>query len=87
MPIAASPATGWDDHELALADYRTALELDEKLSKGPGWLWRFLRNVPEAPPTIRDRADYLEAELAKPLGERLLQVPEKDAEQRMYKID
>jgi len=68
-------------------DYRAALQLDEKLTKGPGWLWRFLRNVPEAPPTIRDRAEYLEAELAKPAAERLLQVPEKDAEQRMYKVD
>ncbi len=75
------------EYEQALVDYRTALELDEKLAKGPGWLWRFLRNVPEAPPTIKDRADYLEAELAKPEEERLLQLPEKDDEQRMYKID
>jgi len=72
-------------HEAALRDYRTALELDSKLAKGPGWLWRFLRNIPEPPPTIADRADYLEAELKKPEGERLLQVPEIDSEQRMYK--
>lgn len=74
-------------HEQALADYRAALELDAKLAKGPGWLWRFLRNVQEPPPTIRDRAEYLEAELAKPPEERLLRLPDKDAEQRMYKID
>lgn len=86
----ADRGIAWDrlgEHEKALADYRAALELDQDLAKGPGWLWRFLRNVPEPPPTIRDRADYLEAELAKPPEERLLRLPEKDAEQRMYKID
>ena len=41
----------------------------------------------EKPPTIADRADYLETELAKPADERLLQLPEKDGEQRMYKVD
>lgn len=71
----------------ALADYRRALELDPKLAKGPGWLWRFLRNVDEKPPTIEDRAEYLEAELAKPADERLLHVPELDDKQRMYKVD
>lgn len=75
------------EHEKALADYRAALELDPKLAEGPGWLWRFLRNVPEKPPTIEDRADYLEAELAKPAEERLLQLPEEDDKQRMYKVD
>jgi tetratricopeptide (TPR) repeat protein len=85
----ANRGIAWDrsgEHEKALNDYRTALELDARLVKGPGWLWRFLRNVDEKPPTIEDRADYLEAELAKPEAERLLQVPEKDADQRMYKV-
>ncbi len=72
-------------HEEALADYKRALELDPKVLEGPGWLWRFLRNVSEKPPTIADRARYLEAELAKPPGERILQVPEIDEKQRMYK--
>jgi len=72
-------------HRAALHDYRKALELDPELAEGPGWLWRFLRNIPEPPPTIADRADYLEAELKKPEDERLLQVPEIDSEQRMYK--
>jgi tetratricopeptide (TPR) repeat protein len=72
-------------HEAALHDYRRALELNPKLAKGPGWLWRFLRNIPEPPPTIADRAKYLEEELKKPEGERLLRVPELDAKQRMYK--
>jgi tetratricopeptide (TPR) repeat protein len=75
------------EYEKALADYRTALALDPKLDKGPGWLWRFLHNVSQKPPSIGDRADYIEAELAKPEGERLLRLPEEDEKQRMYKID
>jgi tetratricopeptide (TPR) repeat protein len=74
-------------HEKALADYKKALEMDPKILEGPGWLWRFMRNIDEKPPTIKDRADYLEAELAKPEAERLLKVPEIDKKQRMYKID
>ena len=74
-------------HKKALADYRKALEMDPEILEGPGWLWRFLRNIDEKPPTIKDRADYLEAELAKPEAERLLKIPEVDEKQRMYKID
>jgi tetratricopeptide (TPR) repeat protein len=74
-------------HEQALADYRRALALDPELGEGPGWITRFLRNQPQPPPTIADRADYLEAELAKPPGDRLLRVPERDAEQRPYKVE
>lgn len=71
-------------HELALQDYRRALALDPRLADGPGWLWRFLRNIPERPPTIADRAAYLEAELRKPPEDRVLRLPEMDAQQRMY---
>ena len=71
-------------HDLALRDYRRALALDPKLADGPGWLWRFLRNIPERPPTIADRAAYLEAELRKPPEDRLLRRPEIDAQQRMH---
>ena len=86
----ADRGIAWDrlgQYEKALADYRTALALDATLAKGPGWLWRFLRNVDKTPPTVKDRADYLEAELAKPADERLLELPEEDTKQRMYKID
>lgn len=69
----------------AVYDYRKAVELNPKLNEGPGWLWRFLRNIPDKPPTIADRADYIEEELKKPAGERLLRVPEIDEQQRMYK--
>ena len=72
-------------HEAALHDYRKALELNPELAEGPGWLWRFLRNVPDRPPTIADRADYLEEQLKKPESERLIRVPEIDSKQRMYK--
>jgi Tfp pilus assembly protein PilF len=72
-------------HEAALQDYRKALELNPELAEGPGWLWRFLRNIPDPPPTIADRAEYLEEQLKKPESERLLQVPELDSKQRMYK--
>jgi len=71
-------------HEEALADYMRALELAPELAEGPHWLTRFLRNQPEAPPTIADRAAYLRAELAKPEAERVLRIPELDAQQRPY---
>ena len=75
------------EHAKALADYKKALELDPEILEGPGWIWRFLRNIDERQPTIKDRADYLEAELAKPEEERLLKVPDLDEKQQMYKID
>ena len=86
----ADRGIAWDrsgEYDRALADYRTALELDATLVKGPGWLWRFLRNVDEKPSTITDRAAYLEAELSKPADQRLLQVPDQDRKQRMYRVD
>ncbi|HET6521721.1 MAG TPA: tetratricopeptide repeat protein [Geminicoccaceae bacterium] len=73
-------------HEEALRDYERALELNPELAAGPHWLTRFLRNQPERPPTIADRAAYLRSELAKPEDERLLRVPEADARQRPYKL-
>ncbi len=69
----------------AVADYEQALKLQPELAAGPGWLTRFFRLQPEKPPTIADRAAYLRAELAKPEAERLLRLPEKDAEQQPYK--
>jgi len=72
-------------YEKAIEDYTRALELDPELAKGPHWLVRFLRNQPQKPPGIADRAAYLRKELAKPENERLLKVPEMDAEQRSYR--
>lgn len=71
-------------HEDALSDYTRALALEPELADGPKWLTRFLRNQAEAPPSIADRARYLQAELIKPEDERVLRVPEVDAHQRPY---
>ena len=73
------------NHEDAVKDYRKALELNPEIAEGPGLIWRFLHNVSDKPSSIADRADYIEAELKKPEAERLLRVPEIDAQQRMYK--
>lgn len=72
-------------YQQAIDDYERAVALDPELVEGPHWLTRFLRNQPEKPPGVAERAAYLRAELAKPESERLLRVPELDAEQRSYK--
>jgi tetratricopeptide (TPR) repeat protein len=72
-------------YEEALVDYRRAIALQPELAEGPGWIWRFLHNVQDKPPTIADRAAYIESELKKPVSERLLRVPEIDEQQQMYK--
>lgn len=72
-------------YQLAVADYEKALELDEEIGEGPHWLTRFLRNQPERPPTVKDRLEYLKAELAKPVEDRVLRMPEVDQQQRPYK--
>lgn len=74
-------------YTLAVADYRHALQLQPELADGPGWITRFLRNQAERPPSIQDRLNYLQQELQKPKNERLLQLPEKDQQQRPYKFD
>jgi len=71
--------------EDAISDYRMAIELNPEVNEGPGMIWKFLRNVQDKQNTIEERADYLEEELKKPESERLLRVPEIDAQQRMYK--
>lgn len=73
-------------HQAALKDYRMALDLDATVAEGPGWITRFFRLQYERPPSIADRAAYLEAELRKPASERNLFDPEDDAKQRMYKV-
>lgn len=74
-------------YQEALADYQKALALDAEILEGPGFLWRFMRNIDEKPPAVKERAAYLAAELQKPPAERLLRVPDEDEKQRMYKID
>lgn len=71
-------------HDEALRDYQTALDLDPDLGNGPGWLTRFLRNQAETPATIAARADYLQAELAKPETEQVLRLKDQDDRERPY---
>lgn len=73
-------------YQKALDDYKRALTLEPETAEGPGIISRLLHNQPEKPPTIADRARYLQAELAKPESERLLSVPEIDEQQRSEKV-
>jgi len=75
------------DYPGALADYSESLRLAPEMVEGPSFLVRFMRNQAEKPPSIVDRARYLQAELAKPESERLLRIPAIDARQRAYSID
>ena len=70
----------------AITDYEKAIQLNPEISKGPSWITRFLRNQAKKPPTILDRMKYLQAEMSKPEDQRVLQLPEKDDEQRPYKL-
>jgi tetratricopeptide (TPR) repeat protein len=74
-------------YEDAVKDYRHALKLDEAMGEGPGYLTRFFRAQYEKPPTIADRATYIENELKKPVGKRVLRIPELDAKERSYKVE
>ncbi len=71
-------------YEQAVADYVQALKIDEEAVKGPGVVDKVLYVMPR-PATVRDRAIYLQKQLALPEEERVLRVPENDAEQRMHK--
>ena len=73
-------------YEEALEDYKHALTLDQDVAKGPGKLWRFMRNIKEKPPNIYERAVYIQEQLKLPPEERVLRVQEEDAKQRMYKM-
>ncbi len=75
------------DHRGALADYEMALKLAPETADGPGLMTRFLRKQPDKPPTIAERARYLQEQLAKPESQRLLKLPEQDAKQRPYKME
>ena len=72
------------NYEAAIADYEMAAALEEELNEGPHWLIRFLRNQPENQATILERAEYLRAQLLLPEDQRLLRVPEEDAQQLPY---
>jgi tetratricopeptide (TPR) repeat protein len=70
-------------YEEALASYVRAIEVDEGAIEGPGLGHRILFNA--RPSTVRDRAIYLAEQLQLPEEERLMRVPEIDAEQRRHR--
>ena len=70
-------------YEEALDSYVEALRVDEQAVEGPGLFHRIIHNP--RPSTIRDRARYIFEQLQLPEDERVLSVPEIDAEQRMFK--
>ena len=70
--------------EKAFADYVQALKIDEGAIDGPNLIERVIYGTPR-PSTIRLRAVYMQKQLALPESKRLLCLPEKDSEQRMYK--
>ncbi len=72
-------------YEEALEDYKQALRLDPDIAKGPGKLWRFMRNIKGKPSSIYDRAVYIQEQLELPPEKRLLRVVSEDEKQRMYK--
>ncbi|MDH3609524.1 MAG: tetratricopeptide repeat protein [Gammaproteobacteria bacterium] len=74
------------NYTAAISDYEKAIQLDPEIAEGPSWITRFLRNQAEKPPTILDRMKYLQVELSKPDDQRILQLPNKDEEQRPYKL-
>jgi tetratricopeptide (TPR) repeat protein len=74
------------DYAGALEDYELALKHEPEVGEGPGFLTRFMRNQPEMPPTVADRARYLRQQLALPPSQRLLRLPEQDMEQRAYRM-
>jgi len=71
-------------YEKALADYVQALKVDEGAVEGPDVIHRILYRKERAS-NVRKRAVYLYEQLQLPESERLLTVPELDADQRMHK--
>jgi len=70
-------------HEEALDDYISALKTDEGAVDGPGIVDKILHRP--NPSTVRKRAIYITEQLKLPEDQRLLRLPEKDNEERMYK--
>jgi tetratricopeptide (TPR) repeat protein len=71
------------EHEKALYDYAAALKVDEPVTEGANVFDQVLYGY--NPVTVRERAIYLQEQLALPEDQRLLSVPELDERQRMHK--
>lgn len=70
----------------ALQDYEKALQIDESVAEGPGWLTRFFHLQPEKPTNIAERAAYLRDQLTKPKEEQVLAIPTLDQQQLPYQL-
>jgi len=73
-------------YQKALDDYTLALRMDEKVKEGAGIITRLMKNQPEKPPTVLDRARYLKEQLALPVDQRQLRDPELDEKQPPLKM-
>ena len=69
--------------EEALESYVLAIQVDEGAVEGPNLGHRILYNA--RPSTVRDRAIYIAEQLQLPEAERMMNVPEIDAEQRRHR--
>ena len=78
------PGGGTKHFEKAQADFIKALNIDEGAIDGPGLIDKVIFANPR-PSTIRLRAEYMQKQLALPESQRVLCLPKKDSEQRMYK--
>jgi len=68
----------------AFDDYIEAIRIDYDLAEGPGVLNRLLYHD-RTPSSVLKRAEYLYKQFLLPENERVMRVPEIDAEQRTYK--
>lgn len=73
-----------EKYEAALEDYIEALKVDEGAIEGPGVVHKILYGSERAS-SVRDRAIYIHEQLKLPEAERLMRIPELDAQQRMHK--
>lgn len=71
-------------HRQAMADYELSLKKSPEVAEGMHWLDRLLYNVQDRPPTVEDRLAYLKYQFTLPESERVLRIPELDAQQRPY---
>lgn len=71
-------------YQEALEDYVAAIKIDAELAEGPGFIDRLLY-YNRKPSSVLGRANYLYEQLQLPEEERVLRIPELDAEQRMYR--
>jgi len=68
----------------AFDDYIEAIKIDYDLAEGPGVLNRLLYHD-RTPSSVLKRAEYLHRQFQLPESERIMRIPEIDAEQRTYK--